>query len=235
MSTAPDAYTEEQIQFASGANTLEGVLAYPDATAPEVAVLLLSPHPHMGGRMDNNVIACLGQQLAAEGCVTLRFNYAGVGGSSLALPENDSPYEYWARLEASQNYRAALPDAIAALEVLQAALPATRIGYVGYSFGACLALLLAGIRPPAWLAALAPPVARAPLVGMAGLTMPCRFIAGDKDFAFDAAEFQPAFDQVPGAKEFVLLSGCDHFFRKRELDVLAALRPLLRSHRSTAP
>ena len=57
MSAVPDSFTEEQVQFTSGPNTLEGVLAYPDDGEPEVAVLLLSPHPHMGGRMDNNVIA----------------------------------------------------------------------------------------------------------------------------------------------------------------------------------
>lgn len=227
MSAHTESFTEEQVQFVSGPNTLEGILAYPDGDAPEVAVLLLSPHPHMGGRMDNNVIAFLAQQLAAEGCATLRFNYAGVGGSTLALEEDDSPYEYWARLEAGQNYRAVVPDAIAAREFLLAALPGVPIGYVGYSFGSCLSVLLSGLHPPAWLAVLAPPVARAPMIGMGSLTMPSRFIAGDKDFAFSQAEFDPLFEQVPGAKEFVMLPGCDHFFRKREADVLFAIRPLL--------
>jgi alpha/beta superfamily hydrolase len=227
LSTPADTFTEEQVQFASGPNMLEGIFAYPDADEPEVAVLLLSPHPHMGGRMDNNVIAFLGQQLAAEGCATLRFNYAGVGGSTLELAENDSPYEYWARLEAGQNYRAVVPDAVAARKFLLAALPGVPIGYVGYSFGSCLSVLLAGLHPPAWLAALAPPVARAPMVGMGGLAMPCRFIAGDKDFAFNVAEFDPLYAQVPGEKDFVLLPGCDHFFRKREAEVLSAIRPLL--------
>ncbi len=227
MSAPAERFTEEQVQFASGPNMLEGILAYPDAGEPEVAVLLLSPHPHMGGRMDNNVIAFLAQQLAAEGCATLRFNYAGVGGSTLELAENDSPYEYWARLEAGQNYRAVVPDAIAAREFLLAALPGVHLGYVGYSFGSCLSVLLAGLHPPAWLAALAPPVARAPMVGMGGLEMPCRFIAGDKDFAFNVAEFDSLYAQVPGEKEFVMLPGCDHFFRKREAEVLSAIRPLL--------
>lgn len=232
MSAHTESFTEEQVQFASGPNTLEGILAYPDGDAPEVAVLLLSPHPHMGGRMDNNVITFLAQQLAAEGCATLRFNYAGVGGSTLALSEDDSPYEYWARIEAGQNYRAVVPDAVAAREFLFAALPGVSLGYVGYSFGSCLCVLLAGIHPPAWLAALAPPVARAPMIGMAGLTMPCRFIAGDKDFAFSQAEFDPLFEQVQGEKAFIRLPGCDHFFRKCEGQVLSAIRPLLGS---TAP
>jgi alpha/beta superfamily hydrolase len=65
------------------------------------------------------------------------------------------------------------------------------------------------------------------MVGMGGLAMPCRFIAGDKDFAFNVAEFDPLYAQVPGEKDFVLLPGCDHFFRKREAEVLSAIRPLL--------
>lgn len=227
MSASAESFTEEQVQLVSGPNTLEGIFAYPDAGAPEVAVLLLSPHPHMGGRMDNNVIAFLAQQLAAEGCATLRFNYAGVGGSTLALSEDDSPYEYWARIEAGQNYRAIVPDAVAAREFLYAALPGVPLGYVGYSFGSCLSVLLAGIHPPEWLAALAPPVARAPMIGMAGLTMPCRFIVGDRDFAFSQADFDPLFEQVQGEKAFILLPGCDHFFRKCEGQVFSAILPLL--------
>ena len=227
MSAHTESFTEELVQFVSGANTLEGIFAYPDGGEPETAVLLLSPHPHMGGRMDNNVIAFLAQQLAAAGCATLRFNYAGVGGSTLALSEEDSPYEYWERIEAGQNYRAVVPDAFAAREFLLAALPGVPLGYVGYSFGSCLAVLLAGIHPPAWLAALAPPVARAPMIGMAGLTMPCRFIVGDRDFAFSQADFDPLFEQVQGEKAFILLPGCDHFFRKCEAQVLSAILPLL--------
>ena len=227
MSAHTESFTEEQVQFVSGPNTLEGILAYPDGDAPEVAVLLLSPHPHMGGRMDNNVIAFLAQQLAAAGCATLRFNYAGVGGSALDLPAGDAPYEYWARIEASQDYRLVVPEALAARDFLRGALPEARLGFVGYSFGSCLAVLLAGIHPPAWLAALAPPVARAPMVGIERLTMPCRFIAGDRDFAFSQADFDPLFERVQGEKEFILLPGCDHFFRKCEAQVLSAIRPLL--------
>lgn len=226
MNPPSESCIEEQVSFKSGPDTLEGILAYPDEGVPDEAVLLLSPHPHMGGRMDNNVIAHLARHLAGAGCATLRFNYGGVGGSTRALFPEDSPYEFWARLEAEQNYQAVLPDALAARACLAAAVPAARLGYVGYSFGSCLAVLLAGIHPPAWLAALAPPVARAPLTGLSVLTMPCCFVAGDRDFAFDAVQFQTLFEQVPGPKAFIELPGCDHFFRKREADVLSAILSL---------
>lgn len=223
MISLAETYTEEQVRFPSGPNLLEGILSYPDAGTAEEAVLLLSPHPHLGGRMDNNVIAFLAQGLAAAGRVTLRFNYGGVGNSTLALADGDSAYEYWARIEAGQNYRAALPDALAARDFLCAAVPDARVGYVGYSFGACLAVLLAGGHAPDWLSAISPPVSRAPLEGVESLTMPNQFIAGDRDFAFDRQRFDSIFARVPGPKAFVELSGSDHFFRRDESRVFEAL------------
>ena len=68
---------EEAVTIPCGTRTLEGILAYPERDAPKGGVLVLSPHPHMGGRMDNNVIAHLAKGLSETGCVTLRFNYGG--------------------------------------------------------------------------------------------------------------------------------------------------------------
>ena len=50
-----DSVIEETIRFASGPNTLCGVLAYAPQGMPKCAVLLCSPHPHFAGDMDNNV------------------------------------------------------------------------------------------------------------------------------------------------------------------------------------
>jgi len=218
---------EEWVTFQAGENALEGILAYPDNQAPREAALLLTPHPHLGGRMDNNLIVALAQSLAADGWATLRFNYAGVGASSLCLAEGDTPYEYWSRLEESRNYRAALPDALAAREFLIGALPTINLTYVGYSFGACMAVLLAEQHPPARLIAISPPVSRAPLDGVESLIAPSLFIAGDRDFAFDEEHFSPVFSRIPGAASFVELRGCDHFFRRDETRVYAVLKDWL--------
>lgn len=222
-----EGFIEEKVAFASGANTLEGILAYPEVREVREAVLLLSPHPHMGGRMDNNVIAYLAQHLAGAGCATLRFNYAGVGGSTLEMQEDDSSFEYWARLERDQNYGTVLPDALAGQTFLQSIVPPARLGYVGYSFGACLAVLLAGAQPPAWIAVVAPPISRAPLHGLEAITMPSCFVAGGRDFAFERERFISLYDRVAGPKRFVELPDCDHFFRKREAELLAAIWPMI--------
>lgn len=216
--------TEEQVTFSAGENRLEGVLTYPDDEAPRDVALLLTPHPHLGGRMDNNVIVHLARQLAAAGWATLRFNYRGVGASTLRLDESDTPYEYWKRLEAAQDYRAVLPDVVAARHFLCGALPEFAPTYVGYSFGACMALLLAEQFPPARLVAVSPPVSRAPLDGVDTLNVPSLFIVGDQDFAFHPAHFEPFCARVPGPSSFVCLEGSDHFFRRDESRVYDAMK-----------
>lgn len=216
---------EEDVLIPCGSETLEGILAYPEEEPPRQGFLLLSPHPHMGGRMDNNVIAHLAQQFAAAGHATLRFNYGGVGNSTRAGMDTAARYEFWTQLEAEQDYHAVLPDALAARAFLVRQLaPETQVAYVGYSFGTCMALLLAQVRAPAALGLVAPPVARAPLEGLDSLRSPVCFVVGDQDFAFDAGIFDRFFAVVLGIKEYVTLAGCDHFFRKEEDRVYDALQ-----------
>jgi len=219
---------EENVRFPSATSALEGILAYPEEAAPRSAILLLSPHPHMGGRMDNNVIEHLARRFADAGCATLRFNYAGVAGSTLDLPENDSPYEYWARLEETRNYGAVLPDTLAAQRFLSGAVPPeTPMIYVGYSFGSCMAIRLAGEIPPARVAAISPPVSRVDIEGLDRLTMPTCFVIGDKDFVYDATRFDAMYEKAPGEKTCVILAGADHFFRKEEQRVYNAIAPFI--------
>ena len=53
----------------------------------------------MGGNMDNNVIRHLSQGFNKEGCLTLRFNYHGVGKSEIKLPTDTALFNYWSSLE----------------------------------------------------------------------------------------------------------------------------------------
>ncbi len=178
--------------------------------------------------MDNNVIEHLARRFAEAGNVTLRFNYAGVGGSPLELPTDSTPFDYWGRIEAEQDYRAVLPDAIAAREYLARILaPGHALVYVGYSFGSCMATLLTEHAGPDYLAAISPPVSRVKFEGLASCRMPVCFVTGEKDFVFEPEGFRETYDAVPGPKFHVHLDGCDHFFRKEEERVYQALRPFL--------
>ena len=69
-----------QIPVPSG--ELEAELAYPAVDRAKRAIVIVGPHPLLGGDMQNNLVAALAERLAATGSMTLRFNYEGVGASS---------------------------------------------------------------------------------------------------------------------------------------------------------
>lgn len=225
---APIEIVEEQTHFHCGTLVLEGVLAYPERDAPRAALLLLAPHPHMGGRMDNNVIAHIARRAAEDGCATLRFNYRGVGASSMELPAGESLYDHWSAMEREQRYEELLPDAVHAFEHLldASADPARRV-VLGYSLGAILAGMLASLVDATHLVGVSPPVAKVSLDAYRNLRIPKLFIGGDRDFAFDRERFDREFAELSAPKRFVSLRDCDHFYRKDEERLYQVVAPFV--------
>ena len=192
---------EEELKFRSGVLSLAGVLAYPAEGEPRLALLLLAPHPHLGGRMDNNVIRHVARRAAEMGCATLRFDYRGVGDSEIDLPPGRTLYDHWSELEREQRYADLVGDACAACEALVRASGAPRARVVfGYSLGAILAALTAPRVGATHVVAVSPPVARVTLEPFRWLRVPKLFVAGDRDFAFDRARFVHELARVPEPK-----------------------------------
>jgi alpha/beta superfamily hydrolase len=230
---AEHAIVEESVRIPCGSLALEGILAYPAAAEPHTAFLLLAPHPHMGGRMDNNVIRHLARRGAETGCVTLRFNYRGVGASPIDLPRGASVHDHFAALERERRYEELLPDCAAAWRALAAAAPgAERRAIVGYSLGAILAGRLAREVDATHVVAISPPVARVSLDWHRGHALPRLFVGGDRDFAFDRDRFEAEYAQLPEPKRFVGLAGSDHFYRKEEERVFGAVAEFLSLQRT---
>ncbi|HKJ24258.1 MAG TPA: dienelactone hydrolase family protein [Myxococcota bacterium] len=222
----------ERIHIPCEGESLDAELAYPADGEPETAVLLLSPHPHLGGRMENNVVRHLARRAAEAGCVTLRFDYRGVGESTLALPEGTSAYAHWEAMEDERSYEQLLPDARAAWAALREAAGETeRRVLAGYSLGAILAGLLAAECNATHVLGVSPPVAKVGLDAYRTCTRPKLFVGGDDDFAFDAARFHGEFERLPEPRRFVALPGADHFFRQEEDRLYAAVAGFLESDR----
>lgn len=215
---------EEHITFDCSGALMEGVLAYPEQGSPQAAVLLLAPHPQMGGNLDNNVVRHIARRTAEEGAVSLRFNYRGVGKSVLPLDPGDTVYAHFQRMEEKLDYALVLPDALAARAALYRIAPDAKMLYVGYSFGAILAGMLSLIEPPTAIAAISPPVRRVPLAPYRTCVVPKHFVHGDDDFAFEEHEFQKQYAALPEPKTCAYLEGSDHFFRKEEERVYEAVR-----------
>lgn len=210
---------------------LEGVLAYPEEGEPETTVLLLAPHPHLGGNMDNNLVRHLAHRFAEEGCATLRFNYRGVGRSTIDLPADVSLFDYWSQIERKKQYCELLPDAEAAHYFLNRTLPdAKRRLLVGYSLGAILAQKLADVADATHVVGISPPVLKAPNMSFASESpASLLFVGGESDFAFDADVLQSMLKVANCNAPLKRIRNCDHFFRRREEEVYQILAEWSRS------
>ncbi|MBC8217261.1 MAG: dienelactone hydrolase family protein [Planctomycetes bacterium] len=217
MQTMP--IIEERITFRSDGLKLRGILSYPLSDAPERAVLLCSPHPHFAGNMDNNVISELARRLPARrDCVTLRFDYRGVGASQIELPAGLSVFDYWDDVEENKNYADAISDVVsAAKELSRAAGQSLPMIIVGYSFGVVTGFLHGcSSDSVASMVGIAPPLGKVSLDFLADCHKPHLLLVGEEDFLCSAQEKEKLERTLGAAGQIELFEGSDHFFRGDE-------------------
>ncbi len=206
---------EESVVLEGPAGHLEAVLSYPEDAQPRGAVLLLAPHPHFAGDLDNNVVRSVAPALAGSGRAVLRFNYRGVGHSEMHGAE--SPFSFWERVEAEKAYAPIVEEAETAARALTRLAPTPGPpALVGYSFGAIVAALLATRRATEALVCIAPPLARYPFDFLPPQGPPTLFLLAEDDFLYgaeEAAALRSAVGPDPGIE---WLAGADHFFRGLE-------------------
>jgi len=212
----------ERVFIPFNRGSLEGWLAYDEEWTLCDGVILLSPHPHFAGSMDNNVIRSLAVSLSEAGFVTLRFNYPGIGASSIELPDHISVLEYWNAAEEEQRFEEAIQPTLAVLNYLNQSLRLhlRSIHLLGYSYGAMIALMVAENLPSisSVTAISLPWVSQYQYGFLRNVSCPKLFIAGKQDFAFDPAVYERAWPPVAEPKEMKSFD-CDHFFRKREKEL----------------
>ncbi len=208
---------EEYINFNSDGRKIEGILSY-DEDAGDLPVLLLCPpHPHLGGDMENNVITTLGNVLAENGFVTLRFNYRGVGKSESVFDNIADKYSYWENVLKNDDYADALADATSALGYLESAIDTNRSFIVGYSFGAVVAMMLSvksvNIRA---FALISTPFGRFDPALLVGCIKPKLIICADNDFASSIEDVEEGMLNIPDPKRLEIFENCDHFYIDKE-------------------
>ena len=212
------AIAEEYITFSSGALRLQGVLAYPEETAPGRAVLMCSPHPHFAGDMNNNVICAVARRLAVHAAV-LRFDYRGVGDSEIDLDSDLSVFDYWTEVEEKKDYRDAVEDVESAATALQRAAESfdVELSVVGYSFGAAAGMMFAHKADNVHkMVTIAPPLGKVSFEFLSCCSKPSLHLVGKKDFLYSEERVE-AFRRALGpAARVVVLESADHFFRGDE-------------------
>lgn len=174
-----------------------------DASCP--GLLLVPPHPLLGGDADNNVMCALARGALARGWAALRFNYRGVGGS-----EADGPamprYERFAAIERTGDVSALVADARAALAIARRLFRV--VGLVGYSFGVAAAAPLAAEDRALGLVGLCPPVGKQDLSLLADREALLAFAGADA--CVPPPSEQALREQFPRAR-IAVLPRLDHF------------------------
>src|SRR5687768_18191874 len=96
-------------------------------------VVLLHPHPLLGGTMGSRLVFDLAVGLAADGWRAVRFDFRGVGRSAGSYGDGLGETE----------------DAVAVLAAVEAASGGRKPALVGYSFGGAVACRTAAQHPAA--------------------------------------------------------------------------------------
>ena len=217
----------ERITFPSGRLLLEGVLTYQEDKASQQALILFSPHPKLGGDMDNNVIKGIGENLVGAGFITLRFNYRGVGRSESASPEIFL-YDFWDTLDKSNDYKEIVQDGFAALRYAKGLAGIKKVFMAGYSFGAKVMEEIAAGTETEGVAAISLPLRFHDFSTFANLSAKKLIIWGEKDFTASGAEIEAFVNIIRPPKEIVIIKNQDHFFRGHERELSKLIEGILK-------
>lgn len=213
--------TRETVSIDFDGDCLAGELAY--AEEDRGAVLLIGPHPYMGGSMDNNVIRALAGSLAASGFVTLRFDYQPVAEEKVAA----AMLSFWQSGHAPQDGR--LIDEARAAEAWLGVQFRCTPSIVGYSFGSHAASEIMTTHTPAAVF-IAPTVKQHELPALRTSTVPKLVLFSTDDFATSALATESWFAGLAKPKQKHCFVAADHFFRGREDELACRTLAFLETH-----
>ncbi len=207
----------ESITISSGPLALEAVLTPGQGPTPSALVVVCHPHPLYGGDMDSHVVRAICREMHRQNVATLRFNFRGVGQSRGTYDggkgESDDLGAALSRAEELQNID---PD---------------RIGVVGYSFGAGVAIAVAaGDTRVKALAAIS-----APVVGLSSDDLQCYqgptlLASGSNDQFAPSEKMQELAKSLGSRGKCLILEGEDHFWGLRVEEMAQAVAEFFAAH-----
>lgn len=207
---------QSTITFPSGNLTLEGVCYFPDGGKLFPAVVLCHPHPLYGGSMHNNVILAAASALLDESMIALMFNFRGVGGSEGNYGGGVAEQE----------------DVVAAINwlVLQPEVDNHRVGLLGYSFGAAVALPVACADERVKAVALiSPPLEPSRMYLLKNCAKPKLIVCGSDDFIVPPEQVELIKGEAAEPTQVELIPGADHFWWGHEVEMAAKVAAFFKS------
>jgi alpha/beta superfamily hydrolase len=197
--TGEERLRHSAVSFPCGNLILQGLCYFPDGDGVFPAVVLCHPHPLYGGSMDNNVIMAASSALVERSVVAFMFNFRGVGGSQGSYGDGIAEQD---DVKAAINWL-----------VLQSAVDSNRLGLLGYSFGAAVALPVACDDDRVKMVALISlPPSPSQLSRLKSCTKPKLIICGTDDFVLPLDQARLMNQEAAEPKQFELISGADHFW-----------------------
>ena len=196
--------TLQSFSITGTAGHIEGLVHIPKLE-PKGMAIVCHPLPTMGGNMDNKVAVTLAKTFVDLGCVTLRFNFRGVGASEGEFTGGDGELE----------------DALAVTEFAREQFGELPLVLTGFSFGGYVAARAAQKLHPRHLILAAPAVGRFAMPPVQPNTL---VIHGEKDEVVPLAD---AFEWArPQHLPILVLPEAEHYFHGR----LTQLRDIVKKH-----
>ena len=149
--------------------------------------------------MDNNVILAASSALVEKSIIAFMFNFRGVGGSQGSYGDGIAEQD----------------DVTAAISWLisQPAVDSNRVGLLGYSFGAAVALPVACADDRVMaLALISLPPGSSQVSQLKSCTKPKLIVCGTDDFVVPLDQAQLMGQEAAEPKQFELVSGADHMW-----------------------
>jgi len=194
---------------------LEAVFEMPSDLKLIGAVVVCHPHPQHGGTMHNKVAHTLARAFVRMGFAVLRFNFRGTENS-------DGRFD---------NGVGELDDALAAIAWMRAKQPDVPFWLAGFSFGAAIAVRAAVKESVAGLTSVAPAVSRFASGLPTQPQCPWLIVQGDEDELVGVDETIEWVNSLSPGPELLILSGAEHFFHGRLIDLRQAVTEFVTSAR----
>jgi hypothetical protein len=178
---------------------LEVFTGCPEVPARNATAIVCHPHSLHGGTMQNKVVTTLAKTFESLGAASVRFNFRGVGKSAGVFDHGVGETQ----------------DLLAVAEWVRRERPKDVLWLAGFSFGAVVALRVAGRLNLERLVTVAPAVHLYDLTNLAAPTVPWLLVQGDQDEVVPANavfEWVRALSQPPALE---VLPGVGHYFHQR--------------------